>query len=262
MRGSFENKMSRFFDDPWCHSLLQQAEMATVSKEMVYWKPLECNPETMNKLIRDIGVKGVHCEDLFGFDDELLNFIPRPHLALILCFADRGNANCNTFDIIDPYYSQLKKEGYTNPSDVFYMKQKIGNACGTFALLHSLANLRDSVDFGSGAFSNWLGKALPLSVEDRSHSLETDEQMAAAHDSCARAGETEIVNVVSNHFITFVNIKGTLYEFYSSKGFARPIGPTSEATFLKDVEKVVQELSKGLETVTFSAVVLVGDEHE
>lgn len=34
------------------------------------------------------------------------------------------------------------------PKDLYFMRQTIGNACGTIGLLHALANVRDSVSFG------------------------------------------------------------------------------------------------------------------
>lgn len=47
-----------------------------------------------------------------------------------------------------PIYAKMEEEGSTVPSDVFFMKQKISNACGTFALIHSLANNRSKIDLG------------------------------------------------------------------------------------------------------------------
>lgn len=140
------------------------------------------------------------------------------------------------------------------------MKQKIGNACGTFSVLHSLANLKDKVDIGDGKFAKWLKKASLLGIEERSKSLEDDQDMAQSHDNCARSGETDIGDGnVEHHFITYLNIDGTLYEIDSQFDFARPIGPTTQETMFKDVGKLVQELSANLENASFSAIALVGD---
>ncbi|KAE9553954.1 hypothetical protein FO519_002818 [Halicephalobus sp. NKZ332] len=226
------------------------------TKEKIYWHALESNPETIDKFINNIGVKGVHCEDVYGFDEECLNFIPKPHYAMILCFP----CDDNIYKILRSHYDKLKEDGYKRPENIFFMKQKIGNACGTFALLHSLSNLKDKIDIGSGSFANWLQKAEKLGIEDRSDCLQNDSDMAQAHDNCARSGETELPGIhVEHHFITFVNIDNTLYELDSSMNFPRSIGPTSEDTFFKDVGKAVGEISSSMDNASFSAVALVGD---
>uniref|UniRef100_A0AC34RAQ9 Ubiquitin carboxyl-terminal hydrolase n=2 Tax=Panagrolaimus sp. JU765 TaxID=591449 RepID=A0AC34RAQ9_9BILA len=202
-----------------------------MSDQKTYWPPLESNPETMEKFIKDIGVHGIRCEDVFGFDEECLGFIPKPHYAMILCFPEYKNA----YKIVEPHYDELKNKGFEHPENIFFMKQKIGNACGTFALLHSLSNLKDKIDIGTGSFAKWLEKAAPLSIEDRSDSLLHDSEMSQAHESCARSGETELGDDdVEHHFITFLNIDGTLYELDSQMDFARPIGPTTDETLFKD----------------------------
>jgi hypothetical protein len=46
-------------------------------------------------------------------------------------------------------YENLTTQGKNNvPDGVFFMKQKIGNACGTFSLLHSLTNTTQHFDIG------------------------------------------------------------------------------------------------------------------
>lgn len=47
-----------------------------------------------------------------------------------------------------PTYEKMKAENVGVPEGVFFMKQKISNACGTFALIHSLANNRDKINLG------------------------------------------------------------------------------------------------------------------
>lgn len=189
---------------------------------------------------------------------------------MILCFPDDKNVTFlvpgppniffQVFDVIHSHYEKFEKEGYKDPENIFFMKQKIGNACGTFALLHSLSNLKNKIDIGSGSFAKWLGKAEKLGVEDRSDCLLNDSEMAQAHDSCARSGETDIPGQhVEHHFISFVNVDGTLYEFDSVMYFARPVGPTSEDSFFKDVGKIVAELSSKMTNSSVSAVALVGD---
>ena len=230
------------------------------TKKKTYWTALESNPDTMNKLIKDIGVKGLRCEDIFGFDDDALAFVPQPCYAVILCFPDPRGVN----EHVKSLYEELKSKDYKNPEKVFFMNQKIGNACGTFSLLHSIANVRDKVNIGNGPFAQWIEKALPLGVMERSECLEKDEKMKAAHEASARSGETDIPpeNQVEHHFITFVNIDGTLYEIDSSMNFARPIGSTTSETMLQDAAKYIKDFMSKFESgsISFNAIAVVADQ--
>lgn len=55
-----------------------------------------------------------------------------------------------------PVYNKLKEEGVSVPQNAFFMHQKISNACGTFALLHALAQNVDKIDIGN--FTNVIYK--------------------------------------------------------------------------------------------------------
>lgn len=61
-------------------------------------------------------------------------------------------------------------------------------------------------------FKNWYEKAKLVGPEERSDVLRLDDGMSKAHTNCAHNGDTEIIDNVKNHFICYVNFKGTLYE--------------------------------------------------
>ena len=44
--------------------------------------------------------------------------------------------------------ARLKEEGYAVPEGIYFMKQTIGNACGTIGALHAIANTQDKVSIG------------------------------------------------------------------------------------------------------------------
>jgi ubiquitin carboxyl-terminal hydrolase L3 len=126
-----------------------------------------------------------------------------------------------------PVYEKLGAEGAKIPDNAFFMKQKISNACGTFALFHALTQNEKNLDFGlfclkikkicpflgDGPFGKWYAEAKNLSVEDRSDSLANSTSLSEAHEVCAGSGETEATPDVEHHFIAYVNMDGTLYEF-------------------------------------------------
>ena len=99
------------------------------------WLPIESNPEVMNSFLAKLGVPAEwEINDVYGLDEGLLAMLPRPVLALMLLFP-----------ITEKYY-EFQKEQEANissqsvSSKLFYMKQTISNACGTVALMHSVAN--------------------------------------------------------------------------------------------------------------------------
>ncbi|KAK5977613.1 hypothetical protein GCK32_022145, partial [Trichostrongylus colubriformis] len=71
----------------------------------------------------------------------MVDFLPAPQLAVILCFPEKDGTKP-----LEKEYTDLKESGFSAPDDVFFMKQKIGNACGTFALFHALSNLEGVID--------------------------------------------------------------------------------------------------------------------
>ena len=44
---------------------------------------------------------------------------------------------------------KLKAEGWATPTGVYFMRQTIGNACGTIGALHAIANNREQVAIGA-----------------------------------------------------------------------------------------------------------------
>uniref|UniRef100_A0A1I7XJ80 Ubiquitin carboxyl-terminal hydrolase n=1 Tax=Heterorhabditis bacteriophora TaxID=37862 RepID=A0A1I7XJ80_HETBA len=118
------------------------------------WQALESNPDTINQFLAKIGVESVECVDVFSFDGDSLSFVPTPQLAMLLCFPNYEKVciilklSVLVDAIMAPIYDKMKLECATPPTDIFFMKQKISNACGTFALFHALANLEGVIDLG------------------------------------------------------------------------------------------------------------------
>ncbi|KIH44708.1 ubiquitin carboxyl-terminal hydrolase, family 1 [Ancylostoma duodenale] len=133
----------------------------------VEWQALESNPDAINPFMEKIGVTSVKCVDIISFDDDVLEHLPKPQFAMLLCLPDYKKVDA----LMAPIYEKLRSECVTPPANVFFMEQKIGNACGTFALFHALANIEDLVDLGSGSFHKWLEAAKGLGIDQRSDLL-------------------------------------------------------------------------------------------
>lgn len=204
--------------------------------------PLESSPEAINDLLQKVGVTSVKAIDVFTFDDVL----PKPQHALLLCYPDYKKVE----EIMKPLYDSA-----TNPSDVFFISQKIKNACGTFALFNALANLK--VCLGDGIFSKWLVDAKTKDTEARSDLLAANEEIIAAHESAAKSGNTQHSGTVEHHYVCYVNVDGKLYQIDSRAPFPLQVGTTTDETLVKDAGSACQNIISKLDNVSFAALALV-----
>ena len=101
--------------------------------------PLEANPELMTTLLRKLGLSSaLQIHDVYSISEpELLAFIPRPALALLLVFPVSAVYESARMaeDAPLPTYS-----GKGEHEPVLWFKQTIRNACGLMGLLHAVSN--------------------------------------------------------------------------------------------------------------------------
>jgi ubiquitin carboxyl-terminal hydrolase L3 len=120
--------------------------------------PLEANPQLMTSLIHKLGVsQALQMHDVFSLTEpELLSFIPRPALALLLVFPVSAVYESHRLaedSLVDDY----KRKGDAEP--VLWWRQTIRNACGLMGLLHAVANgpARDFIGKSAHMILNFLG---------------------------------------------------------------------------------------------------------
>lgn len=101
--------------------------------------PLEANPPLMTDLIHKLGVSpALQMHDVYSLTEpDLLAFIPRPALALLLVFPISATYESHRMaeDSIAPDYT-----GSGDKEPVLWWKQTIRNACGMMGLLHAVTN--------------------------------------------------------------------------------------------------------------------------
>ena len=78
------------------------------------------------------------------------------------------------------------------PDSVYYMKQTISNACGTVAMIHSVANNMEQVNLDSGHLKDFLEATREKSPEERATQLEENTKICEVHDNIAREGQTAV----------------------------------------------------------------------
>ena len=122
--------------------------------------------------------------EIYGFDEDLLSFVPQPCLAVII------NAEF------------LKKQedrqrGDPAVANDYYMKQSgtLDNACGIIACIHAILNntgdgdskIQLAEDSTLGKFKNAVGA---MSPEERAAALEGDQQFQNVHREYAAQGQS------------------------------------------------------------------------
>ena len=85
--------------------------------------------------------------DVYGTDSDMLAMVPTPVLAVLLLFpisdASEAHKDAETARILATGADAQK----VSPN-LYYMKQTVGNACGTVGLTHVALNLVDTLKLG------------------------------------------------------------------------------------------------------------------
>lgn len=221
------------------------------------WLPLESNPAMLNEFCRRVGLpaaSGWGFHDIWGLDPELLLMVP-------------GAASCRAVTLLFDHRSEALraahaaeheriKDGGTGgegaaapPDSLVFIKQYVGNACGTIAATHILANC--AADLGiapDSALGSFLGKTAGAAPADRGHALAREAGMHAVSEACAAGGNAqtaapELGDRVDFHFIAFVlGADGAVYELDGRKARAVHHGavPPGEM-FLAAAGRVIRE---------------------
>ncbi|KAJ8774396.1 hypothetical protein K2173_012470 [Erythroxylum novogranatense] len=211
--------------------------MATVdessSANSKRWLPLEANPDVMNQFLWGLGLPKTEaeCNDVYGLDEELLQLVPKPVLAVLLVYPYNKEREAERIQQDNVMMEPNRK--------VYFMKQTVGNACGTIGLLHGVGNMTSNIKLSEGSFLDRFFKATAsMDPFQRAVFLENDREMEVAHSIAATAGETEALDWVDEHYICFTCVDGELFELDGEKSGPISHGPTSPGSLLQDAAKV------------------------
>ena len=136
------------------------------------------------------------------------------------------------------------------------------NACGTIAIIHSIANNLEKIDFKSNSsLRSFIEKTQNLKSLEKAEMLEKWVELENLHHECAQDGQSFVPQPeqsVDLHFIAFINKDGTIYEFDGRKSGPVPHGETTDYDFLINAGKVCKKfISKNPDSLRFTAVALV-----
>ncbi|KAI3687198.1 hypothetical protein L1987_80892 [Smallanthus sonchifolius] len=228
--------------------------MAETARSSTRWLPLEANPDVMNQFLWGLGLPPgeAECNDVYGLDEELLEMVPKPVLAVLFLYP------------ITPESEQerLKQDSTKQaPCDgVYFMRQTVGNACGTIGLLHAIGNITTEIKLIEDSFLDRFYKSTanmdPMEVFVL-FILRNDREMEVAHSDAVAAGETEASDNVNDHFICFACVNGQLYELDGRRTAPVSHGPSSPTTLLQDAAKVIKGMiAKNPNSMNFNVIAI------
>ncbi|KAI1002259.1 hypothetical protein K3495_g5942 [Podosphaera aphanis] len=226
-----------------------QIDNPDVSKHQKAFVPLENNPEVMTALAQKLGLSSkLSFHDVFSISDpELLEFVPRPALALLLVFpTSKAYENFR----INEDQEKAEYNGKGDQEQVIWYKQTIRNACGLIGILHAVSNgnSRDFIEPGS-SLHKFLKDAIPLGPSDRADLIYHCKALENAHQDAAGGGQSHATNAeddVDLHFVCFV--KDNDNNLWEMDG--RRKGPLNRGSLSSD-EDVLSEKALELGVRTF-----------
>ncbi|XP_071698521.1 ubiquitin carboxyl-terminal hydrolase 3-like [Rutidosis leptorrhynchoides] len=217
------------------------------------WLPLEANPDVMNQFLWGLGLPPgeAECNDIYGFDEELLEMVPKPVLAVLFLYPITPESEQERLK----QDSIIKQGSYDG---VYFMRQTVGNACGTIGLLHAIGNIKSEIKLVEDSFLDRFYKfTANMDPMERALYLENDREMEVAHSDAVAAGETEASDNVNDHFICFACVNGQLYELDGRKSAPVSHGPSSPSTVLQDAANAIKGIiAKNPNSVNFNAIAI------
>ncbi|EPZ31980.1 cysteine proteinase [Rozella allomycis CSF55] len=198
----------------------------------IRWRPLESDPEIMNKYLAALKVQeNSSFQDIFCLDNDVLEL-----------------------------YSQFMTNEECKMNNIFFMKQTIENACGSIAILHALMNNENLIN-NSETLQKFKKSVDDLNFHDRGEQFGNTREFADLHNNLSIQGSSidHLNEDVYLHFVCFVQKNNHLFELDGRLPGPIDHGPCKN--LLKDTSKQVKMMiSENPGEVEFSLIVLCNKE--
>jgi hypothetical protein len=210
------------------------------------WLELESDPGLFTLLVEDFGCQGVQVEEIY--DLQKPNITDGPVFGFIFLFKwIEERRSRNRYNSAGGHTSSKHADVFVEDeqtlSSLFFAQQIVPTSCATHALISVLLNT-DDVDLGP-VLSRLKEDTKGMSAENRGLAIGNTPELAAAHNShaciydipdcgsekmpaatTARSLANQVrVTADSFHFVSFVPIRGRLYELDGLKRFPVDHGP-------------------------------------
>ncbi|KAI4153883.1 MAG: hypothetical protein LQ340_002028 [Diploschistes diacapsis] len=150
------------------------------------WCEIESEPAFFNMILKQFGVRGVKVCEIFSFDEDMLESLPKPVYGLIFLSKWRENK---------PLGHSRRTEA---SQGIWFANQTVDNACATLALLNIINNV-EGIELGEhlAHFREFTNTFAP---ELRGEAVGNFEFARQIHNSFARFGYREYWSCISAHW--------------------------------------------------------------
>jgi len=205
-----------------------------------HWPPLESNPEIFSEYMHSCGLPSSWAfGEVFGFDEELLAFLPQPVIGVI--------ANVERLN-----KQEEKLRGAIDTPVDYYMKQTgtLDNACGVIACLHAIYNNLQHIGAlpEDSVLATHLAATAGMTPEERAAALEANTAFQQIHKEHAAQGGSAVPQEQSEvkcHFIAFVLCQGRLIELDGTKNGPLVIAEECNDVLRGTISVIQQRLAAG-----------------
>lgn len=230
---------------------------------MPQWVPLEANPQVLSDYAHTLGMsRMLRFVDVWSVD--LLEMVPAPRHAMLLLFPLTPALRApDAFGRAAPAASAVD-----TVAAPLFIRQTIGNACGTIAILHALlqpAMLAAHPPAPNSALARLAADVAGKSAAECADILQKSPALDAAQREFAQRGQTappSAADHIDLHFVAFLHKDGALYQLDGRRD--RPVshGATTPQHMLRDACKVVKDkfMARDPNELRFTIIALVEGE--
>ena len=165
------------------------------------WFPLESNPTVMNAYVEKMGLdtSAYSFHDVFSTEDWAIEMVPKPVVAVVMLFPIKEKTEEHRLE----EQTRIESSGQVVSPNVYYMKQTVGNACGTVGILHAVGNARSTVSITPDSYLDRLyTRTATMSPDEIAADIEADNEIEATHTSAAEEGQShQEEGEINTHFV-------------------------------------------------------------
>ena len=204
--------------------------------------PVTSDPDDLLSLAKGYGADCSHVtfSEVYSFDPEILDFIPKPVVSIIFLFPmgpKGGPIDKRHSDDPDPYITN-------DPSNIpIFSLQTVPLLCGTMAMIHNIANNQDIMPIKPGSWMDrFLKETKNQTPIQRAEFIHQSNDLFEIHNKIATKSDAPIPGgKIDTHFACFTKVGDNLWELDGRQPHPINHGKCEDDILLKTIEVIKNE---------------------